>query len=138
MQPKTTLAQRLPPPGGNIWEGNTGKKAPVEKHRVSRKVARTRPGCSSAVIRCTMMHLPRVPSPPRGVASPKYLCLLLTGSSVNYACVRSRSPRPMSRLRDAAGRESPFMMDKMEEEDDDSFDGNEEEPVWHLVSYPSR
>ena len=96
------------PPGGNIWEGNTGKKAPVEKHRVSRKVARTRPGCSSAVIRCTLMHLPRVPSPPRGVASPKYLCLLLTGSSVNYACVRSRSPRPMSPLQDAAEERVPI------------------------------
>ena len=41
----------------------------------------------------------------------------------------------MSRLRDAAGRESPFMMDKMEDRDldDDSFDGNEEEPVCHPV-----
>ena len=46
--------------------------------------------------------------PPRGVASPKYLCLLLTGSSVNYACVRSRSPRPMSPLQDAAEERVPI------------------------------
>ena len=52
-----------------------------------------------AVIRCTC---PGSPLPPCGVPGPKYLCLLLwpSGTPVNYACVRSRSPRPMSPLQE--------------------------------------
>ena len=46
------------------------------------------------------------------------------------------APAPCPGFGMLLGRESPFMMDKMEDLDDDSFDGNEEEeqePVCHPV-----